>query len=114
MADVAEAADTETEAEAEVPAEVEAMDGIASSEEAHNADRPARASIAKKHKGGGDRSGIPLADLEIGSSVEAHRQGRPIVRCLPRHWRSDRCPPSRFPHVGRLCFQRRGTRQGRR
>ena len=70
MADVAEA-DTDTEAEADVPAEVEAMDGIGSSEEAHNADRPARASIAKKHKGGGDRSGIPLADLEIGSSVEA-------------------------------------------
>jgi predicted RNA-binding protein with RPS1 domain len=54
--------------ETEVPAEVEAMDGIASDEEAHNADRPARASISKK-KGGG-RSGTPLADLEIGSSVE--------------------------------------------
>mmetsp|Transcript_28338 Transcript_28338/g.61700 ORF Transcript_28338/g.61700 Transcript_28338/m.61700 type:complete len:378 (+) Transcript_28338:112-1245(+) len=67
MADVAEA---ETETDADVPAEVEAMDGIASSEEAHNAERPARASIAKKHKGG-ERSGKPLSELEIGSSVEA-------------------------------------------
>ena len=63
MSDVAEA-----ETETEVPAEVEAMDGIASDEEAHNAERPARASIAKKHKGG--KSGTPLSELEIGSSVE--------------------------------------------
>lgn len=61
--------DTAEATEAEVPAEVEAMDGIASDEEAHNAERPARASIAKKHKGSG-RPGTPLADLEIGASVE--------------------------------------------
>ena len=57
-----------SDATAEVPAEVEAMDGIASDEEAHNAERPARSSISKKK--GGAKSGTPLADLEIGSSVE--------------------------------------------
>lgn len=59
--------DATAEATEEVPAEVEAMDGIASDEEAHNAERPARSSISKK-KGG--KSGTPLADLEIGASVE--------------------------------------------
>lgn len=57
-----------SEAPAEVPAEVSAMDGIADGEEAHNTERPARASIAKKSKS--NRPGTPLADLEIGSSVE--------------------------------------------
>jgi hypothetical protein len=59
FADVA--AETETEAEPEVPAKVaaeetmaeapaavEAMDGIDSDEEAHNAERPARANLKKK------------------------------------------------------------------
>eukprot|EP00565_Helicotheca_tamesis_P001870 CAMPEP_0185723520 /NCGR_PEP_ID=MMETSP1171-20130828/339_1 /TAXON_ID=374046 /ORGANISM="Helicotheca tamensis, Strain CCMP826" /LENGTH=374 /DNA_ID=CAMNT_0028391237 /DNA_START=121 /DNA_END=1245 /DNA_ORIENTATION=- len=55
---------------AEVPPEVEAMDGVASEEEAHNADRPARGSGIHKHKKGG-KSGTPLAELEVGSSVEA-------------------------------------------
>ena len=64
MSDATAEADT-----AEVPAEVEAMDGIASDEEAHNAERPARASIAKNMKGGA-KTGTPLADLEIGSSFE--------------------------------------------
>jgi len=53
----------------EVPAEVEAMDGVASEEEAHNAERPARDSGIKKHKKGGDK-GTPIADLEIGSFVD--------------------------------------------
>ena len=61
--------DATAEADTEVPAEVEAMDGIASDEEAHNAERPARSSISKNKKGGA-KSGTPLADLEIGSSVE--------------------------------------------
>lgn len=52
----------------EVPAEVEAMDGVASDEEAHNTDRPARDSGIKKHKKG--NSGIALADLKIGSFVD--------------------------------------------
>lgn len=55
----------------EVPAEVAALDGIASEEEAHNAERPARGSGIHKHKKGAERNGTPLADLEIGSSVEA-------------------------------------------
>ncbi|CAB9509934.1 30S Ribosomal protein S1 [Seminavis robusta] len=49
----------------EVPPEVDAMDGIESSEEAHNADRPARASIAKKKPA----AGKPISELEIGSMV---------------------------------------------
>ena len=68
MSDATAEADT-AEVPAEVPKEVEAMDGIASDEEAHNAERPARASIAKNKKGGA-KSGTPLADLVIGSSVE--------------------------------------------
>jgi len=53
----------------EVPAEVEAIDGVESSEEAHNNDRPSRSSGIQKHKKG-ERSGTPLADLEVGSTVE--------------------------------------------
>mmetsp|Transcript_30633 Transcript_30633/g.62544 ORF Transcript_30633/g.62544 Transcript_30633/m.62544 type:complete len:158 (-) Transcript_30633:58-531(-) len=53
-----------TAEETEVPPEVEAMDGVADSEEAHNSDRPARGSGIAKHKrsggGGGGRSGTPL------------------------------------------------------
>jgi len=49
---------------APVPAEVEAMDGIESSEEAHNADRPARKSISKK----GPR-GKPLSEMTVGETV---------------------------------------------
>lgn len=62
-----------TAEETEVPPEVEAMDGVADSEEAHNSDRPARGSGIAKHKrsggGGGGRSGTPLADLEVGATV---------------------------------------------
>jgi predicted RNA-binding protein with RPS1 domain len=61
--------DTAVEEEA-VPAEVEAMDGIASEEEAHNVDRPARGSGIHKHnKDGGSR--VELKDLEIGAEVTA-------------------------------------------
>jgi len=54
---------------AEVPAEVEALDGVASEEEAHNSSRPARDSGTKKHKKGGN-SGTPLSELEVGSFVD--------------------------------------------
>jgi len=54
----------------DVPAEVEAMDGVASDEEAHNVDRPARGSgIHKHHKDGNART--ELKDLEIGAEVTA-------------------------------------------
>ena len=57
------------DASAEVPAEVDAMDGVASEEEAHNAERPARDSGIKKHKKG-KNSGTPLSELEIGAFVD--------------------------------------------
>jgi len=56
-------------AEEDVPAEVEAMDGVESDEEAHNADRPARDSGIKKHKKGGNK-GTPISELEVGSYVD--------------------------------------------
>lgn len=66
MSDIAE---TEAPAD-EVPAEVEAMDGVASEEEAHNVDRPARGSGIHKHsKDDGGR--VELKDLEIGAEVPA-------------------------------------------
>lgn len=57
------------DAEAEAPAEVIAMDGVASDEEAHNVDRPARDSGTKKHKGKG-KAGTPVSELVIGSFVD--------------------------------------------
>jgi len=55
--------------EDEVPSEVVAMDGVETGEEAHNIERPARASGTAKHKPR-ENSGKPLAELEIGSTVE--------------------------------------------
>merc|ERR1719329_2061021 len=53
----------------EVPAEVEAMDGVDSEEEMHNTERPARGSgTAKKHK---KPKGKPISELEIGSTIPA-------------------------------------------
>lgn len=62
---------TEEEAPAteEIPSEVVALDGIASEEEAHNTDRPARGSGIHKHKKGGEK-GKGLSELEVGSTVE--------------------------------------------
>lgn len=60
----------EEEAAAEIPAEVEALDGVADEEEAHNTDRPARGSGIHKHKKGGSK-GTPLSELEVGAEVEA-------------------------------------------
>lgn len=50
----------------EVPVEVEAMDGVASEDEAHNLDRPSRESL-KKHK----KDAKPLSDFSVGDSVSA-------------------------------------------
>lgn len=53
----------------EVPAAVEALDGVESEDEAHNVERPARASGTAKHRK--KNNGTPLADLEVGSQVDA-------------------------------------------
>jgi len=71
MTSVAEETPAAEEAPAaeEIPAEVAALDGIGSEEEAHNVERPARASGTAKHspkKG----KGIPLAELEMGQDLE--------------------------------------------
>jgi predicted RNA-binding protein with RPS1 domain len=57
---------TTEETTAEIPAEVEAMDGVESVEEAHNVDRPARAQLKKKSK----NEGTELSDLVVGSMVK--------------------------------------------
>jgi len=67
MSDVVE--DVPSDVVEDVPSEVEAIDGVESTEEAHNNERPARGSGIQKHKKGGN-SGTPLADLEVGSTVE--------------------------------------------
>ena len=51
--------------EPEVPAEVEAMDGVESTDEAHNVERPARSSIKKKKPAGKD-----LSEFSEGSMVK--------------------------------------------
>ena len=68
MADTA----VEESVEEAVPAEVEAMDGVASEEEAHNVERPARGSgIHKHHKDDENKARAELKDLEIGAEVTA-------------------------------------------
>lgn len=70
--EAAEVVEAVAEVAAEVvPVEVEAADGVADKEEAHNADRPARASGIKKHNksGANNKPGTPLSELEIGSKV---------------------------------------------
>lgn len=60
-------ADAAAEAEPEaVPEEVEALDGVESTEEAHNVERPARKALKKK----GPR-GKPLSDFKAGDTVQA-------------------------------------------
>lgn len=54
---------------ADVPAEVESMDGIADKDEAHNAERPKRDSGLKKKKKE-PRKGTPLSELKVGSYVD--------------------------------------------
>jgi len=52
-------------AETEVPAEVEAMDGVESNDEAHNVERPARSALKKKKPTGKD-----LSEFSEGSTVK--------------------------------------------
>lgn len=52
-------------AEADVPGEVVAMDGIENEDEAHNAERPARKSLKKKGP-----TGKPLSDFKVGDTVK--------------------------------------------
>lgn len=70
FADVAEgvsAEDVPVSAEdVPVPAEVEAMDGVESTEEAHNVDRPARSALKKKR----GPKGKDLSEFEAGSTVK--------------------------------------------
>lgn len=53
-------------ASGDVPPEVEALDGINSEEEQHNAERPARKSIKKKVP-----KGKPLSELKVGDVIRA-------------------------------------------
>jgi len=66
--DEAEAAPAEAAPVDDIPAEVTAMDGIASEEEAHNAERPVRASGIKKTKRP-EGKGTPIGDLVINTTV---------------------------------------------
>lgn len=59
---------SDTETAEEIPAEVVAMDGVESDEEAHNVERPARASGTAKHSK--KEKGTPLSELEKGAMVE--------------------------------------------
>jgi predicted RNA-binding protein with RPS1 domain len=56
---------SDAEATAEVPAAVEAMDGVESNDEAHNSERPARAALKKKPP-----RGKPLAEFSVGDVVK--------------------------------------------
>lgn len=56
----------EAAAEDDVPVEVEAMDGVASEDEAHNLERPARQSIKKNKK-----ETKPLSDFAVNDMVKA-------------------------------------------
>merc|ERR1719148_304313 len=56
---------------AEIPAEVQALDGVNSEEEAHNVERPARASGIQKHHKDDKQSRTELSALEIGAEVKA-------------------------------------------
>mmetsp|Transcript_24053 Transcript_24053/g.43159 ORF Transcript_24053/g.43159 Transcript_24053/m.43159 type:complete len:398 (-) Transcript_24053:92-1285(-) len=62
---------SDSAADEAVPAEVVAMDGVASDEEAHNVDRPARDSGIHKHKEGDKDARVELKDLVIGAEVKA-------------------------------------------
>ena len=62
-------ADVTAESEAvEIPAEVEALDGVESSEEAHNVERPARATLQKKRP----PKGKPLSEFTAGQMIKAN------------------------------------------
>lgn len=63
----AEGDDETDEIEDETPAEVVAMDGVESADEAHNVDRPARNSLKKKRP----QSGKPLSEFNEGDTIKA-------------------------------------------
>jgi predicted RNA-binding protein with RPS1 domain len=65
FADVGSEAEVTIEATAEVPAEVVALDGIESTGEAHNAERPARQSLKKKPP-----RGKPLSEFSVGDVIQ--------------------------------------------
>lgn len=50
--------------ELDIPAEVQAMDGVNGETEAHNAERPARRSLKKKPKG------LPLTEFKVGDTIK--------------------------------------------
>jgi len=65
--EAAPAVEAASAVEEAVPEEVASLEGIADGEEAHNADRPQRASGTAKHK---DKKGSkPISDLEVGTSI---------------------------------------------
>ena len=66
FADAATETAAEEEVPADVPVEVEALDGVESEDEAHNADRPARKSLKKKGP-----KGKPLSEFKAGDSLKA-------------------------------------------
>ncbi|KAL7579794.1 hypothetical protein ACA910_021928 [Epithemia clementina (nom. ined.)] len=55
----------------DVPTEVAALDGIESSEEMHNTDRPARKTLRKKTPSSSTRSGKPISEFNVGDTVKA-------------------------------------------
>lgn len=68
---MSDAEEPEPEAEApkeEIPVEVVALDGVESEEEAHNVERPARASGTAKHTK--KDNGTPLSELKKGAMIE--------------------------------------------
>lgn len=62
------------EAVEEIPVEVVSMDGVASEEEAHNTERPARGSGIHKHKKGSN-DGVKISELEVGATVQGTVKG---------------------------------------
>eukprot|EP00980_Cylindrotheca_fusiformis_P015216 scaffold4222_cov115-Cylindrotheca_fusiformis.AAC.12 len=64
FADVTEDVTEDVTAE-DVPSEVEALDGVESSEEAHNVERPARKELKKKRAS----KGKDISEFEVGSTV---------------------------------------------
>ena len=66
FADATDEADVPAVVE-EIPTEVVAMDGIASEDEAHNSERPARKELKKKRPS----KGKPLSEFAVGSTVKA-------------------------------------------
>lgn len=67
FAETEEAVAEAPEVDEEAPAEVVAMDGVESADEAHNVDRPARNSLRKKRP----QTGNPLSEFSVGDTIKA-------------------------------------------